>query len=389
MNAVVQFKPAVRQQVSLIIGLAGGTGSGKTYSAMLVSTGLSGRQPFAVIDTEAGRALHYAPGPGATPDFKRTFLFQHEDLRAPFRPETYARKILELDAMGFPVIMVDSCSHEWAGDGGILEWHEEELQRMAGDDWKKREACKMAAWIKPKMSHKKMVSRLLQVRAHLVLCFRAEPKVEPVRDKDGKMQIVPKVTRTGLDGWVPICEKNLPFELTTSFLLTEDAPGMPKPIKLQEQHREFFPLNQPIGEKAGELMARWAHGDAGTAPSEADQLLDAYAKCTDEAGFAALEKRRTDFWKTSSPQKPKVKAASDVARKRLDEAKAAGADKGGESPNNATWIATLTGQTSSAELTPTWEECTEAYGGLVPLEVSDAYEAMRERLVEQEAKQQF
>ena len=32
---------------------------------------------------------------------------------------------------------------------------------MAGDDWKKREACKMAAWIKPKMAHKQMVQRLL------------------------------------------------------------------------------------------------------------------------------------------------------------------------------------------------------------------------------------
>jgi len=62
-----------------------------------------------------------------------------------------------------------------------------------------------------------------------------------VRGDDGKMKIVPKLTRTGLDGWVPVSEKSLPFELTVSFLLMNDRPGFPLPIKLQEQHRAMFP----------------------------------------------------------------------------------------------------------------------------------------------------
>jgi hypothetical protein len=48
-----------------------------------------------------------------------------------------------------------------------------------------RESAKVASWIKPKGAHKKMVSRLLQVKAHLILCFRAEPKIEVVK-QDGK-----------------------------------------------------------------------------------------------------------------------------------------------------------------------------------------------------------
>ena len=118
----------------------------------------------------------------------------------------------------------------------------------------------MAAWIKPKMASKHMVQKLLQVRAHLILCFRAEEKIEMVRGDDGKMKIIPKVTPTGLSGWVPICEKNLPYELTASFLLTADAPGVPKPIKLQEQHRALFPLDKPITEESGRLIAAWAAG---------------------------------------------------------------------------------------------------------------------------------
>lgn len=244
-----EFKPAIRENVGLLIGLAGGTGSGKTYTAMRLAAGIAGGKTFAVIDTEAGRAKHYAD----------EFKFDHGDLKPPFRPDAYAEAIKAADAAGYPVIVVDSVSHEHAGEGGILDWHEEELDRMAGSDWKKRDSCNMAAWIKPKMSHKHMVQKLLQVRAHLILCFRAEEKIEMVRE-DGKLKIVKKQTTTGLDGWVPISEKNLPYELTASFLLTADAPGMPKPIKLQHQHRAFFPMNTEITEDSGRKLAAWASG---------------------------------------------------------------------------------------------------------------------------------
>jgi hypothetical protein len=247
----ITFTPAKRTNVPLLIGLSGGTGSGKTLSAMRLAAGLSDGKPFAVIDTETGRARHYADD----------FRFDHAELGAPFRPDAYAEAIAAADAAGYPVVVVDSMSHVWAGDGGVLDWQEEELDRMAGDNWQKREACKMAAWIKPKTSHKRMVSRLLQLRAHVILCFRAEEKVEMARE-NGKTVIRAKQTTTGLDGWVPTCEKNLPYELTMSFLLTADAPGVPKAIKLQQQHRPYFDLRTPIDEQAGKQLAAWSRGDA-------------------------------------------------------------------------------------------------------------------------------
>jgi hypothetical protein len=246
------FRPAARENVGLLIGLSGGTGSGKTYTAMRLAKGIAGDKPFAVIDTEAGRAKHYAD----------RFRFDHGDLTPPFTPDRYAEAIAAADAAKYPVIVVDSTSHEWAGEGGILDWQEAELDRMAGNDWKKRESCKMAAWIKPKMSHKHMVQRLLQVRAHLILCFRAEPKVEIARDANGKMEIREKQSLTGLNGWIPITEKNLPYELTASFLLMPDKPGVPHPIKLPEQHRALFPLDKPITEESGARLAAWASGGA-------------------------------------------------------------------------------------------------------------------------------
>lgn len=249
----ITFSPGVRANVPLLLGFNGGTGSGKTYTAFEVATGITEAvapgKKFAVIDTETGRALHYA----------ERFNFDHADIRAPFRPETYLDAIVSAEEAGYPCVVVDSMSHVWAGEGGVLDWQEEELDRMAGDDWKKREQCKMAAWIKPKVAHKKMVQRLLQLRIHVILCFRAEPKVEMKRE-DGKTKIVPKESLTGLDGWIPICDKNLPFELTASFLLTADKPGICKPIKLQEQHRPFFPLDALVTRDAGRQLAEWARG---------------------------------------------------------------------------------------------------------------------------------
>lgn len=245
-----EFRPAKRENVGLLIGLSGGTGSGKTFTAMRLAKGIAGDKPFAVIDTEAGRAKHYAD----------QFVFDHGELKPPFRPDAYAEAIAAADAAGYPVIVVDSTSHEWAGEGGILDWQDDEIDRMAGQDWKKREACKMAAWIQPKMGHKRMVQRLLQVRAHLILCFRAEPKVEMVRGENGKMEIREKQSLTGLHGWIPVTEKNLPYELTASFLLMADRPGVPLPIKLQEQHKALFPLDRPITEESGAAAAKWAAG---------------------------------------------------------------------------------------------------------------------------------
>jgi hypothetical protein len=284
----ISFRPAKREQVGLLIGLAGGTGSGKTFSAMRLASGIAGGKPFAVIDTESRRALHYAD----------QFKFDHADLKPPFRPEAYEEAILAADKAGYPVIVVDSVSHVWAGDGGVLDWQEEELDRMAGNDYGKRERVKMAAWIKPKMAHKSMVQKLLQVRAHLILCFRAEPKIEMVK-KDGKMEIVAKQSLTGKDGWIPVCEKNLPFELTVSFLMLADKPGIGQPIKLQEQHKKLFPLHEPINEESGKRIAQWASGKEsapaasppsdGAAPSTAQQPeADLYVSAEQAAELETL-----------------------------------------------------------------------------------------------------
>lgn len=289
------FRPAVRENVGLLIGLAGASGSGKTYTAMRLASGIAAGKAFAVIDTEAGRAKHYADA----------FKFDHGDLRPPFSPTAYAEAIAAADAAGYPVIMVDSCSHEHAGEGGILDMQEAEFQRMGA-----RDAVKMTSWIKPKGEHRKMVQKLLQVRAHLILCFRAEEKIEMIRNAEGKMEVRKKQTATGLDGWVPICEKNLPYELTASFLLMASRPGVPLPIKLQEQHKTLFPLDKPITEESGKALAGWAAGGKVdyTKALEAASSTDALA----EAWNAIPKAEKTQYAATKDKRKAALEAQQPV-----------------------------------------------------------------------------
>jgi hypothetical protein len=101
----------------------------------------------------------------------------------------------------------------------------------------------------------------LQLRIHIVMCARAKEKIEIAKDANGKTVIRPMESPIGLNGWMPLCADEFPFEATNSFMMFMERPGIPVPIKLQEQHRHIFPLDQRVGKSQGEAMAKWASGE--------------------------------------------------------------------------------------------------------------------------------
>lgn len=265
-----EFRDAVRRDVELLILLAGGTGSGKTESAMRIATGLADGQPFAVIDTENGRALHKADD----------YRFKHTTLDEPFTPERYTEAVKAADAAGFPVIVIDSGSHEYEGVDGVLDLQSQEFERMG-----RKESARMSSWIEPKRRHKAFVQQLLRTRAHVVMCLRAEDKVELVKE-DGKTVVRPQSSLVGANGWIPICEKRLPFEATISLLLTAAKPGVPIPVKLERRHETLVALDRQLDESVGRALKEWAAGataapeqqqEEGLSGPQLKQLIDASA----------------------------------------------------------------------------------------------------------------
>lgn len=307
----ITFRDAKRANVPLLILLAGGTASGKTESAMRLATGLSGGAPFAVIDTEAGRALHKADD----------YTFKHALLDEPFTPERYAEAVKAADDAGFPVIVIDSGSHEYEGVGGVLDIQTAEFERMGN-----RDSARMSSWIEPKKRHKRFVQQLLRVRAHVILCLRAEDKIEVAKDANNRTVVRPKESLIGAQGWIPICEKRLPFEATISLLLTADSPGVAKPIKLERRHAGLVPLDRPLDENTGRALAEWAAGGESRWPgagAAAEPPVISQAQRTRLHTIATKQKMPTDEVKRVIAEVAGVDSSTRIPRDRYDEVVAA------------------------------------------------------------------
>jgi len=254
----LQYRPAVRLSSKAMIGLGGPSGGGKTLSALKIARGLCmgvDEQIFG-IDTENGRMLAYAPAEGEKPGPEK-FAFQYLPLEPPFSPMAYQEAIAVAVKAKAGCIIVDSMSHEHEGEGGILEWHERELDRMAGKDFEKRERVKFTAWIEPKKAHNKLVNKILQHRVHFIFCFRAKDKLAPIKNEKGKTEFVNV-------GWTPICSDRFEYEMTTLLILPPRALGVPdlkaERTKLNTDHVPAFPAGKPLDEEAGRAMARWCAG---------------------------------------------------------------------------------------------------------------------------------
>lgn len=245
------LRPAVREKIGLLFGVAGASGSGKTRSALHLAKGIAnGTGKVAVIDTEAGRALHYAPPPGQKADSaKGTFDFIHLNFDAPFTPERYVEAIRACEDAGATVIVVDSFSHEWSGEGGCSDIQMAEAERMAGGDVRRIEAMTAPAWKRPKLRHQRMMARLIQCRTHLIFCLRAQEKIKIIGGK-----VVPQ-------GFQPICEKSFMFELSGSLMMHPDRPGCPDyelPKKLNDDLQAILPHGWIVGDPEGKRLRLWA-----------------------------------------------------------------------------------------------------------------------------------
>jgi len=249
--------------VPMLVGLFGPSGSGKTYSALRLATGIqriSGGEIF-FIDTEADRSLHYAPKAGEEPDpAKGKFLFNHVPFGMPFSPLDYLGAIKYCVGQGAKTIVVDSMSHEHEGPGGVLEWHQAEVDRMAGGDERKAERVKMNAWATPKAARRRLINTILQLKLNAIFCFRAKEK----------LKIIPGKSPQAL-GWMPIAGEEFLYEMTINALLYPGSKGVPtwqpefpgekQMLKLPRQFHMLFSEPEPLSEDIGAALAEWARGD--------------------------------------------------------------------------------------------------------------------------------
>lgn len=190
----MKIRKAQKQKSKLRIGLSSPSGGGKTYSALLIASGITVLDKVVMIDTENGSGDLY----------DHLGDYSVLTLQAPFSPERYIKAIEECEQAGFEVIIIDSITHEWEGSGGCLEINEQIARaKFRGNTW--------SAWSDTGARHQKFLNKIVQSSCHIITTVRN--KTETAMEGKKVLKIGTKeITREGFE-----------YELTVNFNIDRES----------------------------------------------------------------------------------------------------------------------------------------------------------------------
>jgi DNA polymerase III delta prime subunit len=255
-----RIQKATKKKSKLRILLEGASGSGKTLSALLIAK-VFGRA--VVIDTEKGSASLYADHP-----LLKGYEFDVLELEAPYTPERYIEAIKECEDAGCDVIIVDSLSQEWNGEGGCLE-----IQNKLGG--------RFQDWAKVTPRHTKFIESILQSKCHIIATCRS--KQGYVVDENTR-----KVTKVGMD---PQQRDGLDFEMTTVFNLNENHMAEAK----KDRTSLFDGKEHVISEKTGEIFLNWLNSGVEPTPPEQPKASPQFLTAMEQLKEKVGEDKYNDF----------------------------------------------------------------------------------------------
>jgi hypothetical protein len=183
---------AVRTGQKARVALIGPSGAGKTWTALTVA-GEFGKK-ILLIDTEEGSGALYAD----------KFAYDHLNWLPPYDPRDLT-STLETAGQNYDVVIVDSLSHFWDDEGGLLDIVDSVAARSSSKN-------SFAAWKEGTPIQKDMVRSFLRCGAHVIVTMRA--KTEYVLEQDERGKTAPK--RVGL---APVQRAGLEYEFTVIGLL--------------------------------------------------------------------------------------------------------------------------------------------------------------------------
>lgn len=256
---------ASRKQTYALVGITGHSGTGKTYSALRLAFGMAQGGTVAMIDTENGRGEMYS---------SKFPPYQVESLYPPFTPPRYTELVAKAEAEGAKVLIIDSFSHEWEAQGGVLE--------MAENYPEGKSKFKV-----PKLQHKKLINAILQSRMHVIISMR------------GKDEMVDGVDEKGKKTWkasgriIPIQERRLKHEMTVSLIIGYSGNEQDYRCKLAKNcPEELHPMfaDQVLTEQIGKDFATWL------AEGEVESRENRWKRETLEAASLGTANSR-DHWK--------------------------------------------------------------------------------------------
>ena len=189
--------PAVRKKTPLKISISGVSGSGKTYSSLLLARGLSSSwDKIGVIDTEANSSALYAQiSLDHLPDGS-TFRTLKGGLQPPYEPEKFIAAMNHFVRQGMETIIIDSASKEWDGKGGILEMSD---------------SGNFRSWAEITPKHTAFLEAIVNCPVHLITTLRSKADYTMEQDQSSKRTKVKKL------GTKAVQRDGFEYEVTLGF----------------------------------------------------------------------------------------------------------------------------------------------------------------------------
>ncbi len=221
----IEIRKAERVKSKLRLAISGPSGSGKTMGSLKLAKGIGGK--VCLIDTERGSGDLYAD------------LYDYDiiSLEPPFKPDILIEAIRTAEEAGYDVIIVDSLSHFWADEGGLLD--QADKMQAAGKN-------RFTLWADITPQHRRLVNALLNSPKHIVATMRAKQEYAMETDDKGKAS----VKKLGL---APVQREGMEYEFTVFFDVDQNHNAKASKDRTAMFNNEVFLIDESIGQR----ISKW------------------------------------------------------------------------------------------------------------------------------------
>ena len=246
----MQIQKAKRNAAKIKLSLAGASGSGKSFSSIMLAYGLcKDFNKICVIDTENHSASLYS----------HLGDFNVINISAPFHPDKYIEAIKLCEEAGMEVVIIDNATHAWSGKGGCLELHEKETAKMKIPN-------SFTAWNMITPIYQRYIDAIINSSCHIICALRS--KTEYVMSERNGRQVPQKT------GTAPMIRDGFDFEMSVAFDLdqqhkafcTKDRTGL-------FQDKESFVITPDTGRK----LLQWCNNGEAISVDEVSRRIGGVA----------------------------------------------------------------------------------------------------------------
>lgn len=174
------FVPVTRRKSKLRLALTGVSGAGKTLGALYIAYGITGDWgKIVLIDTEHERARFYADRSDLG-----TGTFLYASMEPPYSPDKYKEYVRDASLAVGPdgCVIVDSFSHVWNNEGGVLDIKDRIAQQTGKNSY--------TAWSEAGKEQNSLVNTILSVNCHTIVTMRSKMAYALEENERGRMQPV-------------------------------------------------------------------------------------------------------------------------------------------------------------------------------------------------------